>query len=226
MLGSIVNCFAVVIGGLAGVFLKKGIPEKIGNAIMSGLALCVLYIGISGSLSGENILIAILSITIGSLLGEWIDLDKRINWLGNRLESRFKGKNDKVSISQGFVTSSLLFCVGAMAIVGSLQSGLTGNHETLFAKSLIDGIAALVLASSLGIGVVMSGGLLLLYEGSITLLAQVISPYLTTSVINEMTCVGSLLIIGLALNMLKITNLKIMNYLPAVFIPILLCSFM
>jgi uncharacterized membrane protein YqgA involved in biofilm formation len=226
MLGSIVNCFAVIIGGFAGVFLKKGIPEKIGNAIMSGLALCVLYIGISGALSGENILIAILSITIGSLLGEWIDLDKRINWLGDQLESRFKGKNDKASISQGFVTSSLLFCVGAMAIVGSLQSGLTGNHETLFAKSLIDGIAALVLASSLGIGVVMSGGLLLLYEGSITLFAKVISPYLTTSVINEMTCVGSLLIIGLALNMLKITNLKIMNYLPAVFIPILLCSFM
>jgi len=226
LLGSIVNCLAVVVGGAAGVLLKKGIPERIGNTIMSGLALCVLYIGISGSLAGENILIAILSIAIGAFLGGWIDLDKRINWLGDWLETRLKGKNNKVSISQGFVTSSLLFCVGAMAVVGSLQSGLTGNHETLFAKSLIDGIAAVVLASSLGIGVLLSGGLLLLYEGSITLCAKVISPYLSTPVINEMTCVGSLLIIGLALNMLKITDLKIMNYLSAVFIPILLCLFM
>lgn len=226
MLGPVVNAVAIVICGLIGVSLKKGIPERIGNTIMNGLALCVLYIGISGALEGENILIAILSITIGAVIGELMELDKKINNLGEWLESKIKRKNGSVSISQGFVTSSLLFCVGAMSVVGSLQSGLTGNNETLFAKSLIDGIASLVLASSLGVGVIFSGGVVLLYQGSITLLATAISPYLTTSVINEITCVGSLLIIGLAFNMLKITNLKIMNYLPAIFLPILLCIFL
>ena len=137
------------------------------------------------------------------------------------METKFQTKDDTVSISKGFVTASLLVCVGAMSIVGALQSGLTGNHETLFAKSLIDAIAALVLASSLGVGVLLAGGLVLIYEGSISLLASVVAPLLTESVINEMTCVGSLLIIGLALNMLKITDLKIMNYAPAAFIPII-----
>ena len=134
--------------------------------------------------------------------------------------------NEGVSVSKGFVTASLLFCVGAMAIVGALQSGLTGNHDTLFAKSLIDGIAAIVMASSLGIGVLLSAGLILVYEGGISLFANILAPLLTDSVINEMTCVGSLLIVGLALNMLKLTDLKIMNYAPAVFFPILFGLFM
>ena len=162
----------------------------------------------------------------GTLVGEWIDLDKKINQLGDEIESRVSSENKEHSVSNGFVTASLLFCVGAMAIVGALQSGLTGNHDTLFAKSLIDGIAAIVMASSLGIGVLLSAGLILVYEGGITLFANVLAPLLTDSVINEMTCVGSLLIVGLALNMLKLTNLKIMNYAPAVFFPILFGYFM
>lgn len=223
LLGAIVNCAAVIAGGGFGLLLKRGLPEKLGTTIMNGLALCVIYIGVSGALKGENVLITILSITIGAFFGEWIDFDKKINQLGDWLQTKFKSNGNSPSISQGFVGASLLFCVGAMAIVGSLQSGLTGNHETLFSKSLIDGIAAVVLASTLGAGVLLSGGLLLLYEGAITLLAGVIEPYLTITVINEMTCVGSLLIIGLAFNMLKITNLKVMNYIPAVFLPIVLC---
>jgi len=218
LLGAVVNCLAVVIGGGIGLLLKRGLPAKVGETIMGGLALCVLYIGISGSLAGENILIVIISIVIGSLLGEWLDLEGKINRFGEWLQG------DSM-IAHGFITASILFCVGAMAIVGSLQSGLTGNHETLFAKSLIDGIAALVLASTLGAGVLLSGGLLLIYEGGLTLLAKAIEPYLTTSVINEVTCVGSLLIIGIALNMLKVTNLKIMNYVPAIFIVMALCLF-
>jgi uncharacterized membrane protein YqgA involved in biofilm formation len=177
-------------------------------------------------LKGENILITILSMVFGTLVGEWIDLDKKINQLGDEIESRVSSENKEHSVSNGFVTASLLFCVGAMAIVGALQSGLTGNHDTLFAKSLIDGIAAIVMASSLGIGVLLSAGLILVYEGGITLFANVLAPLLTDSVINEMTCVGSLLIVGLALNMLKLTNLKIMNYAPAVFFPILFGYFM
>ncbi|SYZ79583.1 DUF554 domain-containing protein [Trichococcus shcherbakoviae] len=226
LLGSLVNSAAIILGGSIGLALKKGLSDRIASAVMNALALCVLYIGVSGMLKGENILITILSMVFGTLVGEWIDLDKKINQLGDEIESRVSSDNKEHSVSNGFVTASLLFCVGAMAIVGALQSGLTGNHDTLFAKSLIDGIAAIVMASSLGIGVLLSAGLILVYEGGISLFANVLAPLLTDSVINEMTCVGSLLIVGLALNMLKLTDLKIMNYAPAVFFPILFGFFM
>lgn len=226
LLGSLVNGAAIVLGGSVGLVLKKGLSDRIAKAVMNALALCVLYIGVSGMLKGENVLITILSMVFGTLVGEWIDLDEKINQLGDAIEQKVSSPGEKVSVSKGFVTASLLFCVGAMAIVGALQSGLTGNHDTLFAKSLIDGIAAIVMASSLGIGVFLSAGLILVYEGGITLFANVLAPLLTDSVINEMTCVGSLLIVGLALNMLKLTNLKIMNYAPAVLFPILFGYFM
>lgn len=226
LLGSLVNSAAIVLGGGIGLVLKKGLSDRLANAVMNALALCVLYIGVSGMLKGENILITILSMVAGTLVGDGLQLDKKINQLGDTIEKMVASPNEGVSVSKGFVTASLLFCVGAMAIVGALQSGLTGNHDTLFAKSLIDGIAAIVMASSLGIGVLLSAGLILVYEGGISLFANVLAPLLTDSVINEMTCVGSLLIVGLALNMLKLTDLKIMNYAPAVFFPILFGLFM
>jgi hypothetical protein len=226
LLGSLVNSAAIVLGGGIGLVLKKGLSDRLANAVMNALALCVLYIGVSGMLKGENILITILSMVAGTLVGDGLQLDKKINQLGDTIEKMVASPNEGVSVSKGFVTASLLFCVGAMAIVGALQSGLTGNHDTLFAKSLIDGIAAIVMASSLGIGVLLSAGLILIYEGGISLFANVLAPLLTDSVINEMTCVGSLLIVGLALNMLKLTDLKIMNYAPAVFFPILFGLFM
>ncbi|MGA9518770.1 MAG: DUF554 domain-containing protein [Trichococcus sp.] len=226
LLGSLVNSAAIVLGGSIGLVLKKGLSDRLANAVMNALALCVLYIGVSGMLKGENILITILSMVAGTLVGDGLQLDKKINQLGDTIEKMVASPNEGVSVSKGFVTASLLFCVGAMAIVGALQSGLTGNHDTLFAKSLIDGIASIVMASSLGIGVLLSAGLILIYEGGISLFANVLAPLLTDSVINEMTCVGSLLIVGLALNMLKLTDLKIMNYAPAVFFPILFGLFM
>lgn len=224
MLGTIVNAVAVIIGAAIGMLLKKGLPERMADTLMKGLGLCTLFLGISGSLKGENTLIIILSIVIGTIIGEALNLEGKINQLGNWLENRFASKNEgRVSIAEGFVTASLLFCVGALAIVGSLQSGLQGNHETLFNKSMIDAVAALIFASTLGIGVMFSAVLVFLYQGSITILAQWIAPYLTDTVINEMTCVGSIVLIGLALNMLEITKLRIMNYVPAIFMPILLC---
>lgn len=226
LLGSLVNSAAIVLGGSIGLVLKKGLSDRLANAVMNALALCVLYIGVSGMLKGENVLITILSMVAGTLVGDGLQLDKKINQLGDTIEKMVASPNEGVSVSKGFVTASLLFCVGAMAIVGALQSGLTGSHDTLFAKSLIDGIAAIVMASSLGIGVLLSAGLILIYEGGISLFANVLAPLLTDSVINEMTCVGSLLIVGLALNMLKLTDLKIMNYAPAVFFPILFGFFM
>ena len=235
MLGTVVNSMAIIIGGAIGLLLKKGLPKKMADTLMVGLGLCTLYIGISGCLAGENTLVLIVSMVIGTIIGETIDLDDKINKLGNFLEKKFAGKTEeaaetvqqkKVSLAEGFVTSSLLFCVGAMAIVGSLQSGLTGNHETLFAKATIDGVAAAIFASTLGAGVMLSASLLFVYQGSITLLAQFIEPFLTEPVIAEMNCVGNVIIIGLAMNMLGISKFKVMNFVPAIFLPILLCRFL
>ena len=164
---------------------------------------------------------------MGTLIGELLDLDGRLNSLGEKIESKVsKNSQSENSIAKGFVTASLLFCVGAMAIVGSLESGINGNHEILFSKSLLDLITSFILATTLGIGVMFSAAFVFLYQGSITVLAQFIGPYLSDVVIAEMTCVGSILIIALGLNMLGVTKLKIMNCIPAVFLPILLCLFM
>ncbi len=227
MTGTIVNTIAVIIGSLIGIFLKHGLPEKMADTLMKGLGLCTFYLGVTGLMKGENSLILILSVVTGTLIGEGLALEDRINHIGIWLETRFSSKNTgKQSIAEGFVTASLLFCVGAMAIVGSLQSGLTGNHEMIFNKSILDFVAAIIFASSLGIGVIFSAVFVFLYQGSITLAAQWIAPFLTEATVNEMTCVGSVIILGLALNMLGITKLKIMNYVPAIFIPIVLCNFM
>lgn len=225
--GAIINAITVFIGSLLGLLLKKGMPERMGDSIMKAMALCVIYIGISGSFEGENILIAIVSMAVGTVIGELLNLNQRLEHLGVLIQSKFRGgQNGGTSVAEGFVTSSLLFCTGAMSIVGSLQSGLSLDHSTLIAKSLIDGIAAIVLASSLGFGVIFSGILCLVYEGTIALCAQLVEPFLTTSVINEMTCVGSLLIVGIGINMIFKNKICVMNSVPAVFLPILLCRFM
>jgi len=221
LLGAIVNCLVVLAGGLIGAILKRGISERVGSTVMSGLALCVIYIGISGALEGSNVLLTIVSIAIGGVAGELFDLDRRLDRLGQLIDRKFTKEGQQQSLAQGFVTASLLFGVGAMAVVGSLQSGLAGNHETLFAKSVIDGISAIILGSTLGFGVALSGFLLLIYEGGITLSANLIEPFLTQTVIRDMTCIGSLLIIGIGLNMLKLTRIKVINLVPAVFVPLI-----
>ena len=227
MLGTIVNTIAVIIGAVIGMFLKKGIPQRLSDTMMKGLGLCTLFLGISGSLDGQNSLILIISIVVGALIGEGIDLDAKLNQVGNWLENRFKSKDgSKVSVAEGFVSASLLFCVGAMTIVGSLQSGLQGNHEMLFNKSMLDFVAAIIFASTMGVGVMLSAAFVFVYQGAITLLAQWVAPVLSDVVIAEMNCAGSVIIIGIALNLLGITKLKVMNYVPAIFIPIILCQFM
>ena len=227
MLGTVVNTIAVVIGAVIGLFIKKGLSEKLTDALMKGLGLCTLFLGIQGSLRGENSLVLIISIVAGTIIGELVNLEDKISLLGIWLEKRVKKENGaKNSVAEGFITASLLFCVGALAVVGSLQSGLSGDYEMLFNKSTLDFVTALILASTLGVGVVFAAGFVFVYQGSITLAAQWIAPFLSERIINEMTCVGSVIIIGLAFNMLGITKLRIMNYLPAIFIPILLCRFM
>jgi uncharacterized protein len=220
MLGTIVNFAAIVLGGLCGFALKEGLPKRISDTVMQGLALCVIYIGIEGSLKAQNPLLVIISIAVGAVLGELIDLDKLLKGLGDSIEKKFK--NSKSKISEGFVTTSLLYCVGAMAILGSLQSGLEGIHKILFAKSILDGVSAFIFASTLGIGVVFSAFSVLVYQGAITLGASFVKDLLSVMVVYDMTATGSLLIIGIGLNMLGVTKIKVANLLPAVFIQIAL----
>lgn len=224
MLGTIVNALAIVVGSLIGMFVKGGISEKVSKTIMEGLALCVLLIGLSNivgvldKLGSNGTLVIILSIVIGSGIGEKIDIDKKIENLGKSIEEKLKGKGGRVA--DGFVTASLLFCIGAMAIIGSLESGLSGNHSTLFAKSILDGITSIIIASSLGIGVTISSVSVFLYQGLITICASYLKPLLVDAVIANMTAVGGLLIIALSLNMIGASKIKVANMLPAIFLPI------
>lgn len=219
MLGTIVNTFAIIFGGCLGLLFKNGILERYSTTIMQALSLCVVFIGISGSLKCDNVLLLIVSLVVGGVIGEFLDIDAALKRLGDILESKFKGRYGK--ISDGFVTASLLFCVGAMAIVGSLESGLSGNHRILFAKSMLDGITSVIFASSLGIGVLFSSITVLIYQGIITLCAALLKGILISTVITNMTAAGSLLIVGLGLNMLGVTKIKVANLLPAVLIPII-----
>ena len=224
MIGTFVNTLAAVVGGLLGTLLKRGIPERFADLVQKGLALCVLYIGVKGSLVGTNTLVTILSLVLGAILGELLNIDGGIERLGAWAQSKLSKGGSR--LGEGFVTASLLFCVGSMSVVGSLQSGLTGNHETIFTKSMLDFVSAIILASSLGLGVCLSGAFVLVYQGAIVLLARWAAPVLSDYVVAEMSCAGSLLIIALGLNMLGITKLKVGNLLPAMFLPIILCIFM
>lgn len=223
MLGVIVNTIAVIVGSSIGLLCKKGIPKKFSDAIMTGIALCTVYIGISGALKGENTIVLIFSMVLGAIVGTALDIDGYLNRLGGVLEAKFSKPGEKGGIAQAFVTASLLFCVGAMTIVGSLTAGLTGDNEMLFTKSVLDLISAAMLSVSLGIGVLFSAAFVFVMQGALVLLAGLLEPVLTAAAINEIICSGSLLIIGLGLNMLGIAKIKVANYLPAfLFAPVVL----
>ena len=222
MLGTIVNTVAIIVGSIAGLFLKGGIPKKIDEAIMKALGLSVLYVGISGSLKCTDTLFLILSLVIGVIIGECINLDGALKKLGKWIEDLFKKHGGaQGGISEGFVAASLLFCVGSMAIVGSIQSGLEGNHETLFVKSMLDGITSIIYTSTMGIGVVFSAIAVFLYQGLITMASGFLGSVLVEAQITNIGAIGSVLIIALGLNMLEMTRIKVANFLPAIFIPML-----
>lgn len=223
MLGVIVNMLAAVVGGTLGTLFKKGIPEKITNSIMIAVGLCVVYIGIDGALKGENTLVLIISMLVGTAIGSLIDIDDKINRLGKWVENKFNKGEKKVSIAEGFVTATLLFCVGSMTVVGSLNAGLLGDNQMLYTKSLLDLISGTMIAASCGIGVVFSAIPILVFQGGIVLLAELLSGVLTTSAINEMTCVGSVIIIALGLNLVGISKFKVANFMPAIILAPLVC---
>lgn len=219
MLGTIVNSLAIVVGGLIGFFFKNIIPAKLSDSLLKASAMAVLAVGIKLSLQGENLTLLIISVILGTLIGELVNIEGKLDKLGAFLESKFKNKDS--NITQGFVSCTLVYCVGSMAIVGSIQSGLTGNNEILFSKAVLDGIISITMAATMGIGVVFSSVSVFVYQGSITLLAQFLQSILNDVVVSEMTAIGGVLIIAIALNFLEIKRIKVGNMIPAVFIPVI-----
>ena len=214
MKGTLVNVVGILGGSFLGLLFKKNVPVKYQQTVMHGLALAVGLIGLQMALKTENILIVIVSMVIGGLIGEFVDIDRCLNRIGEWLTIRMGSKYG--SVGEGFITGSLVFCVGAMAIVGSIQDGLTGDASTLYAKAMLDTVASVVFASSMGIGVALSSISVFVYQGMITLLASSLSSFISEVMIREMTAVGGLLIIGISLLMLEIKTIKVANLLPAV----------
>ena len=216
MLGVIINVITVILGSSLGLLLQKNIPEKVSHAAMTGLGVCTLYIGISGSLCGENVLIVIGAIVLGAIVGTLVGIDDAINDLAAKVEARFKQPGKQISIAEGLVSATLLFCVGSMTVTGSFQAGLTGDNSVLITKAMLDLVSSMMLASSLGMGVLLAAGSVLVIQGSLVLLAAWIAPLMTAGAINEMTCAGSLLIIMIGTNLMGITKIKVADFLPAI----------
>lgn len=218
MLGNIVNAAAIIAGALVGLLCRGGIPERYNKTVVHAISLAVLVIGIRGAMKSDALLVIILSLALGSLLGEFLKIEERLVTFGKLLEKRFSG--DDEGFYKGFVTATLLFCVGSMGIVGALESGLAGNHQTLFAKASLDGIFSIILASSMGIGVLFSSFPVLIYQGSITLAAVFIKPYLQPDVVAQMSAVGGVLIMAIGFNFVTDAKIRIGSMIPSVFLPL------
>lgn len=229
--GSVANAAVIIGGALLGMLIKGKLSERFKTIIMQALGLSVIIIGLSGTLSAifrvasdgklenKDIMVMIICLVVGSIIGEAINIEQKLNRFAEFIQKKLPGSGGNFSV--GFVTATLLFCVGAMAIVGSLEEGLTGNADTLYAKSILDCISSIIFSATLGIGVLFSAIPVLLYQGSITLLAGSLKPLLTPEVISQMSLVGNILILGIGLNILEIRSIKVANMLPAVFLPIL-----
>ncbi len=229
-LGTIINTVSVVIFGTIGLFLKKGISQRIADEVVHAIGIAVIFIGISGTLSEmlsvvdgkiaiKGTMLLIISLIIGAFLGEALKIEQHLESFGQKLKTAVKSK-DGADFVEGFVTTTLIFCVGAMAIVGSLEDGLTGDFSTLAAKSVLDSVMALIMSSTLGVGVLFSAGAVLVYQGSITLLAEFISPILSDTLVSNLSLVGSALIFAIGVNLLFGKKIKTGNLLPALLIPV------
>lgn len=249
--GVLVNALGIAGMGLVGSFILKSIPDNIGSGLLKAVGLAVLYIGISGALKAESVMLLVCSMVIGTLVGELIDIDRQMNRLGKWIEGKLdsienkKAENreenpsedgglqtsseengsveperpSKPGFSQGFVYASILFCVGSMAIVGSMNSGFMCDHTMLFTKTILDATTALILGGTMGIGVAFSAVPIILYEGTLTLIAAILGNIMPEIMINEMSAIGSIIIIGIGLNFFEIKPVKVANMIPAMFIP-------
>lgn len=228
--GSIVNAVGIIAGALLGMIIKDRLAERFKAIIMQALGLSVVIIGLSGTLSAifrvssdgtlesKDIMIMIIFLVVGAIIGEAIKIEENLNRFASLIQKKLPGSGGNFSV--GFVSATLLFCVGAMAIVGSLEEGLTGNAGTLYAKSILDSISSIIFSATMGIGVLFSAIAVLIYQGSLTLLAEFLEPMLTPEVISQMSLVGNVLILGIGINLLEIRKIKVANMLPAVFLPI------
>ncbi len=211
--GTAVNGAAIVAGALLGLFLGRFIPERLNEIAMQGIGLAVLLIGFQMALKSEQVLILIISLVLGGVAGELLQLEAKMLAVGRRLEKLVGGKN--LQLARAFVYAALIYVVGAMAVTGALESGLLGQHQILYAKAALDGISAVVFASTMGIGVAFAALPVMLYQGSIALLARWASVFLTDPVVMEFSAVGGLLIVAIGLNLLQLKTIKVGNLLPA-----------
>ena len=219
--GVLVNTLTVIIGSSVGLLLKKQIPEKLTGAVMTAIGLCTVAIGITGIIKGENQLVMIISLVLGAIVGTLIDIDGKLSKLGDKLQKKNKKENaENSTFSQGFVTASLLFCVGAMTIVGSMNAGISGDNQMLYTKSVLDLISSSMLAASLGIGVMCAAGFVFVFQGALVALSMGLGSFLSDFAVAELICAGSVMITALGLNLLNITKIKVANLLPGlVFVP-------
>lgn len=222
MPGTIINAVLVLIGSAIGLLLGSRISQRIITVLTHALALCVLGIGIKSAIGTEDALCVIVCMVVGTLIGEWIDIERRLDSVGESLQRRL-GRGAGSRFTEGFVTSSILFCVGSMAIMGAMQAGTTGEYSILISKGVIDGVTAITFAATMGVGVACSILPLVVYQGGLTLLAAAVGPMLGAATITEMSAVGGTIIIGIAVNMLGLgkDRLRVGNMLPAIFLPIL-----
>ncbi|MCL1866513.1 MAG: DUF554 domain-containing protein [Oscillospiraceae bacterium] len=231
-IGTIVNIITILAGGAAGLLLKKVLSERITDTVMQGVGLAVIIIGIGGALNASfsvsvtdgviesrYILFMIISLAVGGLVGEVVNIERLLDRLAGICKAKF-AKSDDNTFVQGFIAATLVFCVGSMAIVGAMEDGINRNPDVLFAKSALDGITAMIFASTMGVGVLFSAVAVGLYQGGLTLLSVLISPYLSDTVVTQMSLIGSVLILGIGLNLLGIAKIKVGNLLPAVFVSV------
>ncbi|WP_153461461.1 DUF554 domain-containing protein [Sediminibacillus terrae] len=219
LLGTMINVICIIIGSLIGLFFAN-IPERYKETVMHGIGLAVLLIGLQMALTSENIVVVLLGLLTGAIAGEALHLEEKLNNAGYWIERKFAGKGKgKTSVAQGFITASLIFVIGAMSVIGALDSGIRGDHGVLITKAFIDGFVALVLTTTMGLGVIFSVLPVLFYEGGIALLATQIDSWFPQSFFDgfiiEMTAVGGLMIVAIGLNLLKLTKIRVANLLPA-----------
>lgn len=220
MLGTLINATAVIIGSLFGLILHSRLPKKLTETAFHGVGLFTIILGIIMAIKINNLLIMIFSIVIGSIIGEIIDIDKWINNFGDKLKKLFKGKN--VRFSEGFITAFLLYCMGSMTILGAIEEGLGGIPNLLVAKSILDGFSSIILSATMGIGVLFSFIPLIIFQGSLTILASNLQYVFTEIIINELSAVGGILLLGLGISILEIKKIKILNMLPSLIIVVIL----
>ncbi|MFX3674334.1 MAG: DUF554 domain-containing protein [Paenisporosarcina sp.] len=223
LLGTLINALLIILGTIIGRLLKN-IPENMKQTVMYAIGLAVTVIGLQMGFESGQFLIVIISLVVGSVIGEWIDLDEKLNRFGQWLEFKV-GKNKKgesISIAQGFVSATLIFVIGSMAVIGSLDSGLRNDHDLLIAKGLIDGFTSIILATTLGIGVLLSAIPVIIYQGTISLFATQISKVIPEDAlalfIQEMTATGGIMIVAIGLNMIGLTKIRVANLLPSILV--------